>query len=381
MSVLTKSIAINATMLDNRPSGVGIYAAQLINHFQREWNLASDEAITVFTPTRRFLKPGIRIVKVSDLLQSSRFGTVAAVTRFLWNSVVYPLHARRFDLTISPTTHGSLAGRNQIVTIHDLLSLRFGKIRPHQKLYYRYLLPFIVRRAALVIAISEATRQDIIHFLGCPEEKIHVLHNGYDPSEFNPGDAPSTLVQERYDVRNYWLIVGPSYEHKNIDLVLRAYRELPVARREEHPLVIVGGRSRYLGRLKELAATLGINRHVHFLGYVPQRLMPAVYREAFALVFPSLFEGFGFPLLEAMACGCPVISSNTSSMPEVCGEAALYIDPTEQRSLLQAMTTLADNADLRQHLIDKGLVQAKRFSWSQTAKELKSIVENYLFHS
>ncbi|MHA4807431.1 glycosyltransferase family 4 protein [Flavitalea flava] len=375
MSKKEISIAVNGSMLDDQPTGVGVYSFNVINNLSQLYWKEQWQVLTVFTPTGSLLDKNLKIIKLPGLLLSSRYGKIAAICRFIWNTCYYPLQAWHYDLLISPTTHGSFFLNNQVITIHDLLSLRYRNISLHQRFYFKYLLPLLVSRAKMVIAVSETTRQDILHFLKCPEEKVRVIYNGYDDTRYFPVQDNELPVLEQYGVKNYFLAVGPTYPHKNFERLILAFNELTEDEKKEHPLVIAGGKKKYTMQLKELVTQLGIGEHVHFLGYVPAGLMPSLYREAFALVFPSLFEGFGIPLLEAMASGCPVIVSGTSSMPEVCGQAALYIDPLDETSIHASMKELICNKVLRDRLIEDGLAQAKKFSWMQTAAALKEWIE------
>ncbi|MBA4166754.1 MAG: glycosyltransferase family 4 protein [Chitinophagaceae bacterium] len=370
-----RTIGINGSMLDHQPSGIGIYSINLINHLFALYRADAYNRLTVFTPSRDFLHPDLHMVKLLDVLQSSRYGKLAAFSRFFWNTFVYPFQARKCDVLLSPTTHASFVLRNQILTIHDLLSLRFGNINAFQRMYFKYVLPLLMNRAVKVIAISQATKRDIVEFLHYPGEKIEVVYNGYDQSLFNVTDDSEGMIAKTYGLSDYFLVIGPTYAHKNILLVLDVYKSLPESTKIKHPLVITGGKRPYLTVLEQYVRQLMLEKHVHFLGYVPQTHMPQLYREAFALLFPSLHEGFGFPLLEAMACGCPVICSNTSSMPEVCGDAALYINPLKKMSLFKAITRLEITPRLHMELRAKGLSQAKKFSWEQAASELKSIID------
>jgi glycosyltransferase involved in cell wall biosynthesis len=236
----------------------------------------------------------------------------------------------------------------------------------------------MVNRARLIVTVSETTKQDVIKLLNCPAEKIKVIYNGYDQSMYYQTAERGEQVYKMYGVRNYLLAVGPTYPHKNFETLLKAYKETSSAFRQSHPLAIAGGMKNYVDRLKDLVKELQLNKHVHFLGYVPKPLMPAMYREAFALIFPSLYEGFGFPLLEAMACGCPVIASNCSSIPEVCDEAALYFDPLDTTSICNTMEKLSVDDMLRRDLITKGIQRAGQFSWEQTALAYKQIIDNQI---
>jgi len=370
-------IGINASMLDEHPTGVGVYTFNIINKLSFLYKKETQSEITVWTPYTKSIQGDVKIIKISDFMQSSKYGKFAAFCRFFWNTFLYPIKAKKFDLVISPTTHGSFRLQNQIITIHDLLSLRYKNISFHQRLYFKYLLPLIVSRVKLVIAVSEATKKDVLRFLKCPSEKVHVIYNGYDPSHYHQVQNEHQIF-EKYSLKNYFLAVGPTYPHKNFEFLIQSYNHLDATVRKEYPLVIAGGKKRYLARLRQLVSDLGLNDQIHFLGYVPSALMPALYREAYLLVFPSLYEGFGFPLLEAMACGCPVVTSNVSSMPEVCGEAALYFDPVNKTSLCDAIVQVISDEDLRIELSKKGLVQAKKFSWEDSAKHWKTIVDQHL---
>jgi glycosyltransferase involved in cell wall biosynthesis len=369
-------IGLNGSMLDEHPTGVGVYSLNVINHLSSLYQNKTNRTITVFSPTKSLLNKNIKVVLLSKFLKSSEYGKVAAFTRFVWNTFYYPLQARKFDLLISTTTHGSFLLKNQIITIHDLLSLRFNNISTHQRFYFKYLLPWLVSRAKLIIAVSETTKKDIIDFLNCPEDKVKVIYNGYDGLLYNNNNAdPSKNIYKEYGIQNYFLAIGATYPHKNFELLIDAFNGLDVNIKQQFPLVIAGGKNNYLNTLKQYVKEKKAEAYIHFIGYVPASLMPALYKEAYALVFPSLYEGFGFPLLEAMACGCPVLTADTSSMPEVCGNAALYFDPYNKQSLQVQLQNIVTDKILYYDLKAKGLEQVKKFSWSKTVNQLKLIIE------
>lgn len=375
------SIGLNGSMLDEKPTGVGVYSFNLINNLSFLHLNEPHKTLTVFTPTNTLLNKDIKIIKLSNLLQSTRHGKLAAICRFTWNTFYYPIQARKFDILISPTTHGSFLLNNQIITIHDLLSLRFQNISTHQRFYFKYLLPVLIKRAKLIIAVSENTKRDIIHFFKCPEEKIKVIYNGYDEERYFPAAENKLLIYHQYGVKNYLLAVGPTYPHKNFELLIEAYNALNSTCKKKHPLVIAGGKEKYLSVLKDLVHTLELDECIHFIGYVPAELMPSLYREAHLLIFPSLYEGFGIPLLEAMASGCAVITSNTSSMPEVGGDAVLYFDPMDSLSLTALMQQLIMDDTLRSELKKKGLERAKKFSWKKMAGSFNNIIDNFFINN
>src|SRR5262249_26954971 len=151
----------------------------------------------------------------------------------------------------------------------------------------------------------------------------------------------------------YFLAIGPTYPHKNFEFLIETYNELNSEIKKSHRLLIVGGLKGYLGEIKRLVNELNLENNVKFLGYVPAEELPSLYQNAECLIFPSLYEGFGFPLVEAMACGCPVLASNTSSMPEICGDAAIYFDPTNKQSLKKAIEEIIGNEKTKKDLIKK----------------------------
>lgn len=373
-----KHIGINASMLDERPTGVGVYTYNIINSIQELYEKENGYSIRVYSPTNRHLSRGVSVRILPEILQSSKYGKLAAATRFIWNTLFFPVQSRNMDMLISTTTHGSLISKNQILTIHDLLSLRFNNISSHQRIYFKYILPLLLRRVKKIIAVSECTKSDIINFLNYPAEQITVVHNGYDKDRYYPSSTNSQEIQKHYKVSNYFLAVGPTYPHKNFEKLLHAYNWLPDATKNQFPLVIAGGMTKYVESLKKLAHGIGLENKIHFIGYVPVELMRSLYTEAYALIFPSLYEGFGFPLLEAMACGCPVLCSNTSSMPEVCGEAALYFNPESIEDIASSLRKITLSQSQRQTMIDKGLKQVLGFSWEKSALQVKAIIDQCL---
>lgn len=368
-------IDVNATVLDEKPTGIGIYTQNIL----REWSLSgffSRHEIRIFSSTRTGLPAeGFKLMRVPALVQPARYRKVAGLARFIYNQSIYPVLAGSADISYSPTPHGSVLLSNQVLTIHDVLGLRYPGQHKLQYYYYKNVLPVLIRRARSIITISECTRNDLVEFFHCSPEQIHVVPNGYDNAHFKPR-TDITEVEKRYGLKRFILSIGATYPHKNLDRLVSAFAALPRDIRSEYPLLIAGGRENYISALREQAAGLGITDQVHFAGYVNFSELPLLYSAAALMVYPSLYEGFGLPPLEAMACGCPVISSGTSSLPEVCGSAARYIDPLSVDSITEAMKELLTSPDSRETLKLKGLAQAARFSWADTAAKIGTVIEN-----
>ncbi|MCC6486410.1 MAG: glycosyltransferase family 4 protein [Candidatus Hydrogenedentes bacterium] len=230
-----------------------------------------------------------------------------------------------------------------------------------------------VRKADLVIAASESTKRDLVNLLGAPEDKVRVVYGAAGEGvRAVPRDEAVSVLARRYGVEGpFFLFVGTLEPRKNVAGAIRAFRR--VARDLPHRLVLLGGLGWNTGEIERELANPATEGRILRPGMVPDEDLGLFYSAAEALVFPSFHEGFGLPALEAMACGCPVITSNTSSLPEVCGGAALYCPPADEEGLANAMRRVASDRALRLRMIGDGHVQAGRFSWSGCAQQTLDI--------
>mgnify|MGYP000869658327 CR=1 FL=1 len=272
-----------------------------------------------------------------------------------------------------------LPGCPTVLTVHDLIYRLFPQ--HHKRLNYWYLnaaMPLFVRRAGAIITISEATKRDVIRHYRVPADKIHVIYEAAAP-----GFAPSTpeavsRARARYGLpERYLLSVGTIEPRKNLPRVLQALEQVR-ARGVEVGWVIVGSKGwLYEGFLAQLEGSPA-RAAVRLPGYVPDADLPAVYGGAEALVMASVYEGFGLPILEAMACGTPVVSSNASSLPELGGDAARYFDPCRADELAEAIAAVAQDRALRDEMSHRGLAQAARFSWATAAEQTMALYASLL---
>ena len=284
-------------------------------------------------------------------------------------------------LLFSPIPEVPLAIRSghrcpSVVTFHDLTPLRFPEMFGAIKYYYRYYVPQVLAQAERVICNSEATARDVVDFYGIPADKLVPISLAYDASHFRPITArPKLPGDDDLIAQPYFLMIGRQVPYKNMAPAIAAMAHLP-----NHNLLIAGPTdSRYTPELTAMAEELGVSSRVKFLDYVPYNQLPALLSHAVALVFPSLWEGFGLPVLEAMACGTPVITSNVASLPEVAGDAACFIDnPTNSEEIARAMSTVAHDSQMRQQLSKAGLQRVKRFSWEKTGKATVEVLQRYL---
>jgi glycosyltransferase involved in cell wall biosynthesis len=265
-------------------------------------------------------------------------------------------------------------GAANIYTLHDLVPLRLPYTTADRKKTYLALTQRIARDADHILTVSECSRADIIRILGVEESRVTNLYQSTDIAELIDGIAPDQIAREvegllGVEMRGYYLFFGALEPKKNLARLLEAH----LASGSRRPLVIVGapgwGSERDVKLLEQLA-DLDRNNRLKWLGYLPRQTLATVIAGARAVVFPSLYEGFGLPVLEAMSLGTPVITSNTSSLPEVAGEAALMVDPLKVRSIAHAINTLEGDDRTVSELRQRGLAQAERFSAAAYRKRL-----------
>ena len=266
-----------------------------------------------------------------------------------------------------------------VLTVHDLIFRHLpAHHKPLNRWYLNLTMPLYCRRATHIIAISECTRCDLVAAYGVPAEKVTVIPEAADP-RFRPQPPQAVAaVRTHYDLPDrYLLFVGTIEPRKNLTRLLSAF-ETVHAERLTDGLVIVGRRGWLYGDFFARLEQSPARDAVHFTGYVPDEDLPAICAAAQALVLPSLYEGFGLPVLEAMACGTPVVASRTSSIPEVGGEAALYCDPTNTEAMTETIRRVLHDPALREKMRTQGLTQAARFSWEQTAVETQAVYDTVL---
>jgi glycosyltransferase involved in cell wall biosynthesis len=255
-----------------------------------------------------------------------------------------------------------------VMTVHDLIFERYPQ---HHKFTNRAFLkvgmPLFVRAATRIITVSRHTAHDLISMYRAGEGKIAVIYNGVDSTFQPPSPEQIVDVRRRYSPdRPYLLMVGTLEPRKNHRLALDALAQLK-AIGYPHRLIVGGGRGWLFEPISNAVESLGLMDDVSFVGHVAEADLPALYGAADAFLFPSEYEGFGLPLLEAMACGTPVVSSRASSLPELAGEAALLIDPRDAGALTSAIRHIIDQPEVALSLRQRGLLQARKFSWKATA--------------
>jgi len=259
-----------------------------------------------------------------------------------------------------------------IVTIHDLTLTYFpGKKlnRWYHRFAYHLIIKNATRRAKKIIAVSENTKKDIINELKINPQKIITIHNGIG-NEFHPIPHPNSPTKNPF-----LLYTGVWRNHKNIPALIEALAILRNDHKLDLDLIITGRPDPAYPEIKESVARHKLESHTHFPGLVPEKELINLYNAALFYVFPSLYEGFGFPPLEAMKCGTPAVVSNRSCIPEICGDAAVYFNPEDPQDIAKKIATLYKDPDAQAELIEKGIVQAQKFTWPQAVKETYKLYE------
>jgi glycosyltransferase involved in cell wall biosynthesis len=291
----------------------------------------------------------------------------------LWEQTVLPLQCRNGVLW-SPCASGPLSHANQVVTFHDMFVLDSPEwYKSTYVSWYGYTLRKLAQSSQHIIAVSDYTKRRVVARCGVDESKITVVHNGVDASWFStsPLAAPAARHALQLPSDRYLLSVGSLEPRKNLKTLLAAWQEVVSELPPDLWLVISGAFDTNVYRsagLSELPA------RVHLTGYVPEQHLPGLYAGSLGFVYPSLAEGFGLPPLEAMACGVPVLTSNTTALPEVCSTSALYFDPTNQRDLSHSIKLLVADQNLQQKLSHLGRQQASRFNWERTAEQTLAVL-------
>jgi glycosyltransferase involved in cell wall biosynthesis len=288
----------------------------------------------------------------------------------LWREGVTLFHAPHYVLP-------PLVRCKSVVTIHDCIHLMFPQYLPNPMAlaYARTSIRLAARRATRVMTVSESSKRDILRFVDTEPDKIDVIYNAYDDRfGVEPLEEDVIRVRERFQLHDeFVLYAGNVKPHKNVERLIQAF-DLVRKRGLDHlKLVIIGDEVSKYAALRRAVHKHQLHKYVRFLGYLPEETLAVMYRLAGVFVFPSLYEGFGLPPLEAMASGTPVVTSNVSSMPEVAGDAAILVDPYDPGAIADGIGTVLTDERVRRELRAKGVMRARQFSWEASVRRIRDI--------
>lgn len=300
-----------------------------------------------------------------------------------WEQIQFPKILKKFELDLVHFPHFNVPifyRGKFIVTIHDLILLRYptqkaSALSPlfyfFKKTAYGFVIRHAIKKSEKIIAVSKHTKKDIEKYFHVGGEKISVTYEGIDASSPKNHEPVADVFQNYGIIKPYLLYVGNAYPHKNLERLVLVFREIA----KKHPhlhLVLVGREDYFYSRLKKFVSD-NFAKNVIFADFVPDKHLELVYKEALLYVFPSLYEGFGLPPLEAMAKNIPVASSNSSCLPEILGKAAFYFDPDGMAEMAETIENAISDGELRKKMITRGKEQIKKYSWEKMAKETMEI--------
>lgn len=357
-------IGFNGRFLRRTISGVGRYALELLEALSTLKGLE----ISVLKAPGDQLDARVRSHNIQPLAQN-------ALGWFAWEQLQVPVaaHNTGYDLLHYPATVGNLANHPPtIVTLHDASFIRYPYrySRPH-RLFHRYVLPSILRRSTAVFTTSKFSKEEICSLLGISEERVFVLYNGVNTNRFKEDHSDETRVRKALHLpESFILFVSNQERVKNLGLLIRSFAILSSKLKDVHLVITGEQRSLFAStNYPELVLKLGLAARVHFLGYVNEPSLQELYRAASTFVYPSLYEGFGLPPLEAMASGTPVVASRIPAIIETSGAACLLFDPHDVEDLTEALERSLVDTDLRKNLVAKGTATVKIFTWNKTAEQ------------
>lgn len=345
--------------------GVSVYTMEMLRYFHQH-----------ATQTTRFIVY-LRKKPLADLPKESPYFQYEIVRgEHLWRDVIFPLHLfthPKIDALFCPAHYTPrFCPVPTIVTIHDTSYLFFKDEFLKRDLYkLTSWSKHAIERSAKVITVSASTKKDVVKNYQVDASKINVIHNGFDKSKesYKESHGGSFSLPKS----PYLLYVGTIQPRKNIKTLIDAFKIFH-EKNPKYSLVLVGKMGWLFGDIFEYVLEQNLEDHITFTGYVSNSQLAALYQKASCFIFPSLYEGFGIPLLEAMHYRCPVIASNAASLPEVGGDAAIYFDPKDPQDLVKALDKVIGNDQVRQSLVKKGLKRVQLFSWERSAEEtLKTI--------
>ena len=291
-----------------------------------------------------------------------------------WEQAVLPLRAAG-TLLWSPSATGPVSHKNQVVTLHDVAFIDHPEFfSPQFVRLYRLLMPALLSRAAHVVTVSDFSRARIIAHYGLDPSKVTTIYNGVGETfrQFTAAEIAATREALQLPER-YLLLQATADRRKNLSRALSAWGAVTATVDPDISLVVTG---RVAGsRVFGAGDALPEPPRTRYLGFVPDEQLGPLTAGALGFLFPSLYEGFGLPIIEAFACGAPVITGNTSAMPEIAGDAALLVDPTSERAIAEAMLSLISDATLRTQLIERGLERVTRFSWDKAASQYQALFD------
>ena len=336
------AVSINGKYLSQAITGVQRYSIEIV----KEW-----------------LKTGKQFH-----LQNPELSSIGRKNLSLWEQLLSTKNQQ--DILWCPTNTGPLLCRNKVLTLHDGAVLSNPEWFSAQYVAWRkVVVPRLLHSSRRIITVSAFSKGNICEYTDIDESKVFNIHNGINHEQFYPRSDCQSVLDHFGITKPYVLVLGSVEPRKNIERVFQAWESLDKGLRDEYELVIVGGTGRSFKK-----QNIKVPSSARMLGYVEDQFLPGLYSRASVFLYPSLFEGFGLTVLEAMACGAPVITSDVSALPEVGGDAVCYVDPLRVDDIVDRLSVLLSDSGKRDEYSGLGLIQAKKFTWSKTAEETWNVL-------
>ncbi len=366
-------VGFDITAIPKAKSGVGFYVLNLLKALA---DVDKDDVFYVFSKKEDASLPDL----AAENFRTIQCSTDNRLLRLWWEQAVLPRHMAANKLDVFHSPHYTIPLKCRIPTVttfHDMTFFSHPEVHERSKVvFFQRMIKLAADRASAIIAVSESTKNDAVKFLGLQEDRIDVVYEGVDVDFYRPLDETDGLepVRAKYGLeKDFILFVGTLEPRKNITGVIEAFSRVVGGVKKEYNLVVAGTKGWNYQSVFELVQRLNIEREVVFTGYVPEEELPLLLNAASVFVYPSFYEGFGIPPLEAMACGTPVVTSNISSLPEVVGDAGILVDPNDPDAIADAIQRILSDDGLRRELAAKGVARAKLFSWQKAAGETLAI--------
>jgi glycosyltransferase involved in cell wall biosynthesis len=369
-------VGIHSFWMDDKPAGIGNYTGNLVKHFIQQGRAENlflihekDTGNELYKKTNNIINPFLSPRQLQCL------GVPCALKNYQIDifHCVQPFYQDFLPFYINKNV-------KKVLTLHDLSTLLCPETHTATSVrLINFIIKRIKERSEKIITVSEHSRRDLITYLHIPEDRISVIYNAADERfrPILPDESDKQRLEQKYRIAgSFILFVGTLEARKNIPALLRAFHK--IRSRIDQKLVIVGNKGWKYEEIFTLVDSLNLHHDVIFTGYVPDSDLPLLYNLADIFVYPSLYEGFGLPLVEAMACGTPVISSHVSSIPEVVGKAGILVDPLNTDQLADAMENLLCDENYRKELGNAGIRRSKLFSWEKTAQQTWSVYEEIM---
>lgn len=373
------NIGWNTMLLQKNISGIGNYIEKILIEFGKK---EIRDSLLLFGSDNNYNYDNINLS--NNIMFSNNIISDNKLLRVLWEQFVLPKKAKDYNLDLlhCPAHVTPLVSSTKIIlTIHDLaFKLLPQTFKLQNKIYLNNIVPASIKKANRIIAVSKNTKKDIIKQYKIPADKITVIYNGIN-NNYKVIDRNDLInkIKKKYNLPSEFILyLGTLEPRKNIKNLIKAYFLYKSTSNNDIKLVIAGGKGWLYEDIFSLVEEKQLEEDVIFTGYVDEEDIVPLYNAATLFVYPSLYEGFGLPPLEAMACGTPVITSNVSSLPEVVGDAAIKVDPNNIKELFKVINKILGNESLQREMIQKGIERSKKFTWEKTATETIKVYEEVL---